>query len=132
MEWATRFREPSAETEQIIAENCAMLTESKPCTIYWFSQRQKKDHINRIREIQFRGTSAALSESNTILTESKPEVKKNVDLLKVKRRHSWIQWSNKIQQNFCWRPVNHCYKCAKQIIIASKHEKQSQTQKSYT
>ena len=52
------LREPSTETEQIIAGNCAMLMESKPWTIYWFSQRQKKEHLNRMREIQFRETSA--------------------------------------------------------------------------
>ena len=32
--------------------------ESKPSTIYWFSQGQKKEHLNRMREIQFRKTSA--------------------------------------------------------------------------
>ena len=55
--WATRFRERSAETEQIIAGNCVMLIESKPWTIYWFSQGQKKKHLNRMWEIQFRETS---------------------------------------------------------------------------
>ena len=45
---------------------------------------------------------------------------KNINLLKVKRRHSWMQWSNKIQQHSCWCPVNRCYKCAKRKIIASK------------
>ena len=43
---------------------------------------------------------------------------KNIDLLKVKRRHSWIQWSNKFQQHFCWSWVNNCYKCTKRKIIA--------------
>ena len=44
----------SAETEKIIAGNCVMLMESKPWTTYWFSQGQKKEHLNRMREIQFR------------------------------------------------------------------------------
>ena len=52
---------------------------------------------------------------------------KNIDSLKVKKRYSWFQCSKKIQQHFCWRLVNHCYKCGKQKIIASKHEKQDQT-----
>ena len=32
--------------------------EPKPWTIYWFSQGQKKEHLNRMREIKFRETSA--------------------------------------------------------------------------
>ena len=122
MEWATRFREPSAETEQIIARNCAVLMESKPWTIYWFSQGQKKEHVNWMREIQFRDTSADTERIKYNTNEIKAGSSKNIDLLKVKRRHSWIQWTNKIQQRFCWRPVNHCYKCAKRKIIASKHD----------
>ena len=50
--------EPSTEIEQIIAGNYAMLMESKLWTIYWFSQGQKNDHLNRMREIKFRETSA--------------------------------------------------------------------------
>ena len=57
-EWATRFREPSDETEQIIAGNCAMLMESKSRTLYWFYQGQKKKNLNQMREMQFRETSA--------------------------------------------------------------------------
>ena len=57
-EKSTRFWEPSAEAEQIIAGNCVMLMEPKPWTIYWLSQGQKKEHVNRLREIKFRETSA--------------------------------------------------------------------------
>ena len=107
--------------------SCVMLMESKSWTIYWFLQVQKKEHLNRMREIQSRETSAETERikhnSNGIKTGSS----KSIDLLKVKRRHSWIQWSNKIQQHFCWSPVNHCYKCTKQKVIASKHEKENQT-----
>ena len=42
---------PSAGTEQIIAGNREMLMESKPWNIYWFSQGQKKKHLNRMQEI---------------------------------------------------------------------------------
>ena len=73
---SSKQHEPSAETKQIIARNCAILMESKPWNIYWFSQGQKKEHLNRMQEIQFRETSATMSESNTILTESKPKVQK--------------------------------------------------------
>ena len=44
----------------------------------------------------------------------------SIDLLKVKRRRIWIQWSNKIQQHVCWSPVNHCYKCAKQKVLQAE------------
>ena len=57
MKWATRFREPYAETEQLIAGSCAVLMESKLWTIYWFSEGHK-ECLNRTREIQFRETSA--------------------------------------------------------------------------
>ena len=122
-----RFREPSAETEQIIAGNCVMLMESKPRTIYWFSLSQKKKHLNRIREIQFRETSADTERIKYSTNENKTGSSKNIDLLKVKRRHSSVQWSNKIQQHFCWSSSNLCYKCTKQKIIASKHENQNHT-----
>ena len=49
----TRYRQPSAETEQIITRNCEILMKSKPWTRYWFCQGQKKEEINRMREIQF-------------------------------------------------------------------------------
>ena len=32
--------------------------ESKPLTIYWFSQGQKKEYLSPMREIQFKETSA--------------------------------------------------------------------------
>ena len=104
-----------------------MLMESKPWTIYWFSQGQKKEHLNRMREIQFRETSADTERIKYNTNRIKTGSSKNIDLLKVKSRHSWIQWSNKIRQNFCWSPVNHSYKCTKRKVIASKHEKQNQT-----
>ena len=34
IERATRFKEPFAETEQMIEGNCVMMMESKPSTIY--------------------------------------------------------------------------------------------------
>ena len=83
-----------------------MLMESKPRTIYWFSLSQKKKHLNRIREIQFRETSADTERIKYNTKGVKTESSKNIDLLKVKRRHSWIHWSNKIQQHFCWSPVD--------------------------
>ena len=109
-----------------MAENCVMLMESKSWTIYWFCQGQKMEHLNRMRKIQFRETSADTEGIKYNTNAIKAGSLKNIDLLKVKRRHSSIQWSNKIQQHLCWRPVNHCYKCTKQEIIASKREKQNQ------
>ena len=101
--------------------------ESKPWTIYWFSQSQKKGHLNRMREMQFRETSADTERIKYITNGIKTGSSKNIYFLKVKRRHSWVQCSSKIQQHFCWSPVKHCYKCTKRKIIASKHEKQNQT-----
>ena len=54
IEWATQFREDSAEIEQTITGNYPMLMESKPETIHWFTQGQKKKHLSRMQEIQFR------------------------------------------------------------------------------
>ena len=107
--------------------NCVMLMESKPWTIYWFSQGQKKEHLNRMRGIQFRETSADTERIKYNTNGIKTGCLKNTDLLKVKRRLIiWIQWRNKIQQHFCWSPVNRCYKCTKRKIIATKHEKKNQ------
>ena len=100
-----------------------MLMESKPWTIYWSSQGQKKEHLNRMREIQLRETSADTERVKYNSEGIKIGSSKNIDLLKVKR----TQWSCKIQQHFCWSPVNHHYTCTKRKIIASKHEKQNQT-----
>ena len=44
--------------------------------------RSEEGNLNRMREIQFREPSAALSESSTILTESKPEVPKTLSCSK--------------------------------------------------
>ena len=55
--------------------------ESKP-----FSQGLKKEHLNRMQEIQFRKTSADTDKYNT--NEIKTGSSKNIDLLKVKRRNS--------------------------------------------
>ena len=79
--------------------------------------RQKKENLNRMREIQIRATSADNEQIKYNTNRFKTGSSKNIDLLKVKRRHSWIQWSNKIQQHFCWRPVNHCYECVKRKTI---------------
>ena len=101
--------EPSTEIEQIIAGNYAMLMESKLWTIYWFSQGQKKDHLNRMREIKFRETSADTERIKYNTNGIKTTSLKNIDLSKVKIRHSWIQWRNKIKlllqmhdtENYC-------------------------------
>ena len=79
-----------------------------------------------MREIQFREPPADTERIQYNTNRIKTGSSKNIELLKVKRRHSWIQWSNKIQQHFCWRSANHCYKCAKRNIIVSKLEKQNQ------
>ena len=91
-----------------------------------FSQGQKKEHLDRMREIKFRETSADTEWIKYYANRIKTGSPKNIDLLKAQRRHSWICWSNKIEQHFCWSPVNHCYKCTKQKIISSKHEKQNE------
>ena len=111
----------------MIEGNCVMLMKSKSSTIYWFSQGQKKEHLNRMREIKFRGTSAAAERIKYNTNKIKTGSSKNIDFPKVKSRRSWIQWSNKIQQHFCWSPLNHCYKCTRPKIIGSKHEKQNHT-----
>ena len=63
-----QLRESFVATEKIIAGHCVMLMESKPWTIYWISQGGEKKHLNLL----------TMSESNTILTESKPEVQKTL------------------------------------------------------
>ena len=63
-----------------------------------------------MQQIQFRGTSAETERIKYSTNEIKTWSLKKIDLLKVKRRQSWIQLSNRIQQHFCWRPVIHCYK----------------------
>ena len=90
IEWTTRYKELSAETEKIIAGNGVMLMESKPWTIYWFSQGQKKEHLNRMREIQFRETSTNTERIKYNNNRIKTGSSKNIELFKVKRRHSWI------------------------------------------
>ena len=127
IEWATRFKELFAETEQMIAGNRVMLMESKPSTIYWFSHGQKKEHLNEMREIKFRETFVDTERIKYKTNKIKTGSSKNIDLPKVKRRRSWFEWSNKIQQHFCWSPLNPCYKCTKRKIISSKHEKQNHT-----
>ena len=48
--------------------------ESKPWTIYWFSQGQKKEQLKRMQDVQFKETSADTERikynSNEIKTES--------------------------------------------------------------
>ena len=83
---------------------------------------QKKKHLNPIQELQFRESFADTGRIKYNTNRSS----KNIDLLKVKRRHSWIRWSEKIQQHLCWSPVNHCYKWRRRKIIGSNHEKKNQ------
>ena len=111
---------------QIIAGNCVMLMKSKPWTIYSFSQGKKKKQLNRILQIQLREASAATEEIKYNTNGIKTGSSKNIDLLKVMRRHSWIQWNNKVQKHLCWSPLNHCYRCTKRKTVASKHHQASQ------
>ena len=78
-----------------------MLMESKPWTIYWFSQGQKKQYLNQMREIQFRETSADTERIKYNTNGIKTGSLKNINVLEVKRKHNWIEWSNEIQQHFC-------------------------------
>ena len=97
--------------------------ESKPWNIYWFSQGQKKEHLNRMQEIQFWETSPDTERIKYNTNGIKTGCLKNIGLLKVKRRLTWIQWRNKIQQHFCWSPINHCYKCTKRKFLQANMRK---------
>ena len=111
---------------QIIAGNCVMLMKSKPWTIYSFSQGKKKKQLNRILQIQLREASAATEGIKYNTNGIKTGSSKNIDLLTVMRRHSRIQWNNKVQKHLCWSPLNHCYRCTKRKTVASKHHQASQ------
>ena len=102
-----------------VLQYCMSATLSKSMII----KLEWSENLNRMREIQFRETSADTERIKYNTNGIKTWSSKKIDFLKVKRRHSWIQWSNEIQQHFCWDPVNHCYKCTKRKIFASKHEK---------
>ena len=65
-----------------------MLMESKPWTIYWFSQGQKKQYLNQMREIQFRETSADTERIKYNTNGIKTGSLKNSNLLEVKRKHN--------------------------------------------
>ena len=110
---------------QIIAGNCVMLMKSKPWTIYSFSQGKKKKQLNRILQIQLREASAATEGIKYNTNGIKTGSSKNIDLLTVMRRHSRIQWNNKVQKHLCWSPLNHCYRCTKRKTISSKHHQAS-------
>ena len=60
--------------------------ESKPWTIYWFSKGQKREHLSRMQEIQFRETSADTEWIKYNTNGIKFKSSKNIDLLKIKRR----------------------------------------------
>ena len=102
-----------------LSKSYLMVMESKSWTKYWFSQGQRKEHLHGMREIQFREASADTERIEYNTNGIKTGRSKNIDLLKVKRRPSWIQRSKMIQQQ---SPVNHCQKCTKRKIIASKQE----------
>ena len=102
-----------------LSKSYLMVMESKSWTKYWFSQGQRKEHLHGMREIQFREASADTERIEYNTNGIKTGRSKNIDLLKVKRRHSWIQRSKMIQQQ---SPVNHCQKCTKRKIIASKQD----------
>ena len=78
-----------------------------------------------MQEIQFREPSADTEQIKYNANGIKTGSSKNINLLKVKTKYSWIQGSNKIQHHFCWHSANHCYKCAKQKDIVSRCEKQN-------
>ena len=61
--------------------SCVMLMESKPWTIYWYPQDQKKEHLNRLREIQFRETSADTERIKYNTSRIRTGFLKNIDLL---------------------------------------------------
>ena len=59
MKWASRFREPSAKTEQIIAGNTnAILMELEVTNHIMIPSRSEKEHLNRVWEMQFMKPSA--------------------------------------------------------------------------
>ena len=67
------------KTEQIIAGNWAVLMEYKRWIIYWFSQGQKKEHLNRVREIQYKELSADTERIKKNTSGIKSESSKNID-----------------------------------------------------
>ena len=103
-----------------------MLMESKPWTIYWFSQSQKKEYLNRMREIQFRETS--------VVTEW---IKYNTNGIKTgSSKKPWFTQSqekaqlNPVEQQDSTKLLLKSSRLLLQMqeteIIASKHEKQNQ------
>ena len=59
-----------------------MLMESKAWNIYWFSQGQKKERLNRMREILFRETSAGTARIKYNTNGIKTGSSQNIDLFK--------------------------------------------------
>ena len=72
--------------------------ESKPWNIYWFSQGQKKEQLNRMQEIQFRETSVDIERIKYNTNVIKTESSKNIDLLQVKKRSDRIQQQDSVEQ----------------------------------
>ena len=58
--------------------NCAMLMESKPWTIYWSFQGQKKEHVNEMWEIQLKETSADTERTKCNTNGTKTGSSKNI------------------------------------------------------
>ena len=72
--------------------------ESTPWNIYWFSQGQKKEQLNRMQEIQFRETSVDIERIKYNTNVIKTESSKNIDLLQVKKRSDRIQQQDSVEQ----------------------------------
>ena len=73
-----------------------MLMGSKPWAVYWFSEGQKKLHLNLMREIQLRETSTDTERIKyKKLTESKAEVQKT--LIYSKSREGTDEFSGAIR-----------------------------------
>ena len=62
--WATRFRELSAEIEQIITGNGALQMKSMPGVTHWFAQ---KEHVNWVWATLFGDPTADTAETDTEL-----------------------------------------------------------------
>lgn len=79
MKWASRFREPSAKTEQIIAGNTnAILMELEVTNHIMIPLRSEKGAPKSSVRNAIHEAFCWHSESNRILMESKPEVRKTL------------------------------------------------------
>ena len=118
MKWASRFREPSAKTEQIIAGNTnAILMELEVTNHIMIPSRSEKGAPKSSVRNAIHEAFCWHSESNSILMESKPEVRKT--LICSKLRESATESSGATR-------FSYTFKCAKREVTAGRHEKQNQ------